>query len=375
MQNVFAEIFNPPWSATLPRADSFDLTNRSNRSDPSCVLNTNLVALAQARGKTPLLEPFSRVCFPFSMKVKFETIFRGVMVFLALTLVGAVWAAPETTTNAEVADHPNGPSAMVGGVEHLEEPYLTFGLDRIEPLQKAIVLGEPVWKYLASLIYLLLAVFVAKLLDLIAAGWLKRLATRTETRLDDVLVELISGPIKVVAFAVLANVGLNVFEWPEKARVYLSNALVLVVAASLTWVTVKMTGVLLDTWRERFAHESDGRFDDQLFSVIRKCLSAFTIVMAVLVTAQNIGINITAALTSLSIGGLAVGLAAQDTLANLFGAVAVFADKPFRVGDQIKLDALEGTVGAVGPPNTRVRNLHREFGAIPHKTVGNPALV
>src|SRR5258708_25575352 len=151
MQNRFSEIFKPPWSAALPRADSFDLTNRSNRSDPSCVLNTNLVALAQARGKTPLLEPFSRVCFPFSMKVKFETIFRGVMVFLALHLVGAVWPVSQTTTNAEVAEHTNRPSAIVRGVEHLDEHYLTFGLDRIEPLQKAIVLGEPVWKYLSSL--------------------------------------------------------------------------------------------------------------------------------------------------------------------------------------------------------------------------------
>ena len=78
--------------------------------------------------------------------------------------------------------------------------------------------------------------------------------------------------------------------------------------------------------------------------------------MAVLVTAQNLGINITAAITSLSIGGLAVGLAAQDTLANLFGAVAVFVDKPFRVGDVIKLDGAEGTVETIGLRSTRVRN-------------------
>src|SRR5260370_19432178 len=252
---------------------------------------------------------------------------------------------------------------------------MTFGLDRIETVQRAVVLGEPLWKYLASLIYILLAVCVAKLLDLIAAGWLKRLAARTETKLDDVLVELFSGPIKVVAFTVLVNIGLNVFEWPERARVYLSKVLVLVVAASLTWVTVKMTGLLLDTWRERFAHEADGRFDAQLFSVIRKSLNAFIIIMPVLVTAQNICINITAALTSLSIGGLAVGLAAQDTLANLFGAVAVFTDKPFRVGDQIKLEGTEGTVEAVGLRSTRGRSLNGELVAIPNKTVGHAAIV
>jgi MscS family membrane protein len=96
--------------------------------------------------------------------------------------------------------------------------------------------------------------------------------------------------------------------------------------------------------------------------------------VAILVTASNIGINITAAITSLSIGGLAVGLAAQDTLANLFGAVAIFADKPFRVGDQIKLDAIEGTVETVGLRSTRVRNPDGHLVTIPNKTMGNAAI-
>jgi len=86
-------------------------------------------------------------------------------------------------------------------------------------------------------------------------------------------------------------------------------------------------------------------------------------------------INITAALASLSIGGLAVGLAAQDTLANLFGAVAVYVDKPFRVGDQIRLDTTEGTVERVGMRSTRVRNTEGNLVAIPNKTVGNAVII
>jgi MscS family membrane protein len=100
----------------------------------------------------------------------------------------------------------------------------------------------------------------------------------------------------------------------------------------------------------------------------------FVIIVAVLVTADNIGIHITAVITSLSIGGLAVGLAAQDTLANLFGAVAVFADKPFRVGDQIKLDPHEGMVESVGIRSTRLRNSDGHLVIIPNKTVGNAAI-
>src|SRR5262249_45723989 len=96
---------------------------------------------------------------------------------------------------------------------------------------------------------------------------------------------------------------------------------------------------------------------------------------AVLVTSQNLGMNVTGLLASLSIGGLAVGLAAQDTLSNLFGGVAIFADKPFRVGDRVQLEAIEGTVGAVGVRSTRVRNLDGYLLAIPNKNMSAANIV
>ena len=101
----------------------------------------------------------------------------------------------------------------------------------------------------------------------------------------------------------------------------------------------------------------------------------FVVVVATLVTLDNIGMNITAAIASLSIGGLAIGLAAQDTLANLFGAVAVFVDKPFRIGDRIKVESVEGDVETIGLRSTRVRTLDGHLASIPNKSVGNTTIV
>jgi MscS family membrane protein len=168
--------------------------------------------------------------------------------------------------------------------------------------------------------------------------------------------------------------GLNFFDWSPRAKIYLSKALILVVAGALTYLAVKILNVLLDAWSRRHAQENERRFNDQLFSVIRVSLDTFLVVVAVLVTAQNMDINITAAIASLSIGGLAVGLAAQDTLANLFGAIAVFVDKPFRVGDQIKLDGAEGVVEIVGLRSTRIRSSEGHLLAVPNKTMGNATI-
>src|SRR2546423_13244297 len=127
-------------------------------------------------------------------------------------------------------------------------------------------------------------------------------------------------------------------------------------------------------WRQRTVADTDRTFDEQLFPIIRKSLKVFVVVVAVLITSQNLGINITTALAGLSVGGLALGLAAQDTVANLFGAVAIFMDKPFRIGDRIQLDSVDGTVETIGLRSTRVRNLDGHLITVPNKTMGNSTI-
>jgi MscS family membrane protein len=310
------------------------------------------------------------------MRVKFETLYGGGMLFLVCLLAWSIWTSAQAATNqTPPAPGTNHPSAFVRDVEHLDQHYLTFWLDRVDFLRDRTLFGEPLWKYPASVIYVLLVFYASKLIDLAACVWLKKLAARTETKLDDLLLELLHGPIKIVAFAVFLIIGLNMFDWPEKVRAWFSKGLIVVVAASLTYLALKIIDLLLVLWRGHAAHEADRRFNEQLLSIVGKSLKAFTVLVAILVTAQNMQVNITAALASLSIGGLAVGLAAQDTLANLFGAIAVYMDKPFRVGDQIKLDSTEGTVEWVGMRSTRVRNPDGHLVAIPNKTVGNAIII
>jgi MscS family membrane protein len=304
------------------------------------------------------------------MRLRFDTLFRASMVFLLVMLVWSIWAGAQTNTNTSPALNTNQPSRLIRNVERLEEHHLTFGLDRIEPLQEHRLMGEPLWKYVASLVYILLAFCAARLVDWLTCVWLKQLAAKTETLLDDLLLALLHGPVRLLAFVIFLNLGLTLFEWSDTAKLFLSKSFIVIVAGSLTYLAVKLISLLLDVWKQRTIREGDRKFDEQLFSLIRRSLVSFVIGVAVLVTAQNLGINITAVITSLSIGGLAVGLAAQDTLGNLFGAVAVFVDKPFRVGDQIKIDGAEGTVEAIGMRSTRVRNPEGHLVAVPNKTMG-----
>ncbi|HOB98704.1 MAG TPA: mechanosensitive ion channel family protein [Verrucomicrobiota bacterium] len=248
-----------------------------------------------------------------------------------------------------------------------------FGLDRVAWLQTK-VLGNPLWQYIASLLYVILAFYAAKLVDRIFQGALKSVTARTTTKFDDLLVELARGPVKVVVFVVLLHIGLHLFQWPDYANTFLSTGLKIVVACSLTYVAVRIVDLAMGEWQRRVEATQEALLDKQLFPVIRKSLKTFVVIVAILVTTQNLGVNVTGLLASLSIGGLAVGLAAQDTLSNLFGAVAVFVDKPFRVGDRVQLDNLDGTVEAIGLRSTRVRNLDGHLVTIPNRTVANAAI-
>jgi MscS family membrane protein len=299
------------------------------------------------------------------MKWRFQWIYRFGLAALLLAAFWSVWAG------AQEAAVTNAPPA--GGVVTATNKFqaLTFGLDGVDFLNQHALLEQPLWKYAASLIYLVLAFCVAWLLDAIVNGWLKRLTGKTKTPADDLLLQLLRGPVKVVAFVILLNIGLGMFEWPARAQLFLSRGLIVIVAVSVTYVVLKMVDLLLGLWRQKIASAQDKIFADMLFPMLGNVTKAVIVVAATALTADNLGIKINSLLAGLSIGGLALGLAAQDTVANLFGAVAIFLDKPFHLGDVIKVEGVEGTVESIGLRSTRIRNSDGHHVTIPNKTMGN----
>jgi len=248
--------------------------------------------------------------------------------------------------------------------------WVNFGLDRIEVLRKPLF-EIPLWQYLASLIYVFLAFYFSKLLDFVIRGQLRRWALKSATPLDDLLLDLLRGPLKVITFVILLHIGLRVFAWPDWLADFISKALRIVVAVSVTYMALRFVDLATGYWKRRMTAHEDRPFSDQLLPIIRNTLKLFTVIVATLLTLQNLGLNVTSLIASLSIGGLALSLAAQDTLANLFGAIAILADKPFLIGDRIKLDQVEGVVESVGLRSTRVRTVAGDVVSIPNKTMGN----
>src|SRR5437867_9053770 len=238
------------------------------------------------------------------MKRKLDLIFRSYVFALIALLLWAVWTEAQTnivlTTNA--ASRRTTPNATDSGrsssVVHKEQ--LTFGLDKIELLNYQWPSAIPLWQYFASLIYIFLAFCVSKLLDSLTHVWLKKWAERTKTKFDDLLIGLLSGPVKVVVFVIFLKIGLEVFDWGTLVNNILDKGLKIIVAGTITYAVLKLIDLLMGIWKERAAVESDRTFAAPLFPIIRKTPTDFVSVVAVLATSQYLGFDITAAIDVLS---------------------------------------------------------------------------
>jgi len=199
----------------------------------------------------------------------------------------------------------------------------------------------------------------------IAALWVLRavtehrlagLAEQTETVADDFAIELVRG-IKTSLFVFVALVGIDAFiAFPppadEAVRIVKIFALVL---QGFAWTNVVVT-FWLGQWARNNPRQSDRTTLAALGFGVRLVLWSLLVLLAL----QNYGVNITTLITGLGVGGIAVALAVQNILGDLFAALSIVLDKPFVLGDYIVVDQHEGTVEKVGLKTTRIRSVNGE---------------
>jgi MscS family membrane protein len=203
-------------------------------------------------------------------------------------------------------------------------------------------------------------------------GFFKRLTTRTETTLDDELIAVWHKPVSAFIAVVGAVVAIKVLKLtPEadNAFRYLSTIAYEVVAL---WFSISSVSCILDHLQA--TAKAKGAAVAAFMPWIKKTVIALVLVFGVLIAAQSLGADVGAFLKAMGIGGLAFALAAQDTLANVFGSIVVAVDQPFRIGEFVQIGAHQGTVEDIGLRSTKLRTPARSLIAIPNKTVAGEAI-
>jgi MscS family membrane protein len=141
-------------------------------------------------------------------------------------------------------------------------------------------------------------------------------------------------------------------------------------AYSIVWLGYRLIDVLA-LWMDAKADATDTKLDDQLVPLITKTLKVFVAVLGGIFVLQNLNVDVGSLLAGVGLGGLAFALAAKDTVANFFGSVMIFIDKPFQIGDWIVIGGVEGTVEEVGFRTTRVRTFYNSLVTVPNGSIVN----
>ncbi len=286
---------------------------------------------------------------------------------LAQTTTAATEAAQTTTTAAAATTvlAKSGVPRTPDLLEHL--------VDEVLGLFNVGSSGNTATHYAIFALILVGAILLRRFVTTIIFNRLKRLAAKTETTLDDKLFPALEGPVTTFVMVTGIFAAVKVLKLSETADRTIGYGSTVAFSLVVFWGLLRAFGAVLDHMHEVAREKQMGVA--AFMPWIKKTLVAIFVVIGVLITVQSLGFNVSTILSGLGIGGLAFALAAQDTIANLFGSIVVAIDQPFKVGETVRIGANTGAVEDIGLRSTKIRLIDRSLVIIPNKLVSSEAII
>jgi MscS family membrane protein len=221
------------------------------------------------------------------------------------------------------------------------------------------------WQWLVLLALSVLGILVERLVTAVVPALLRGQLRRRRLDVDATTARTGLRPFGLLAMTLTWMAFIGWAGLPPQVARFLMAAVRFLAALAGLWSAYRLVEVVSDVLRRR-ARATETRFDDLLVPLFRKSLKVFVTAVGLVFIASVLEIKVTSLLAGLGLGGIAFALAAKDTVANLFGSVTIVLDRPFHVGDWVRIGDEEGTVAEVGFRSTRVRTFYNSQISIPN---------
>lgn len=235
--------------------------------------------------------------------------------------------------------------------------------------------GNTVSEWAIALGIILGSFIAVKICYWVIANIISRITQKTKTRVDDVLIEKLEKPIVYLLIILGYWVSIHYLHFEEEVLTFLEHLAYFALVITITSILSRTIDTIIVEVIMPMADKTDSEFDNQLIPVIRKGIKSIIWILGIIIGLDNIGFDITAMIAGLGIGGLALALAAQDSVKNIFAGIMIFLDKPFRIKDRILIDNFDGVVEEVGLRSTRIRTLQGRIVTIPNSTFTDNSVV
>jgi len=236
-------------------------------------------------------------------------------------------------------------------------------------------LGNTWLQYIEFLGAILIGVLLGKVFYWVSKNIIKGLTRRTKTRLDDLLIHAVERPIIFLLFVIGFYTGSRFLTLSDGGRNIFNNITTLLVTVNVAWFIMNILDALIVNYLKPATEKTKTDLDDTLIPIIRKALKVVIVVITFVMIIDNFGYDVTSLVAGVGLGGLAFALAAQDLLSNLFGGIAILTDKPFKLGDRIRLDEKrDGWIREIGLRTTRMETLDGTMIVIPNSKIADSIL-
>lgn len=230
--------------------------------------------------------------------------------------------------------------------------------------------GQTAEQWTRFLLTLGFAIFLSFIVDLLFRGIFKAFTAKTSWTWDDVAIAELRSPVRVLVVLAGAFFAFRAFTLPHAGKAVLwrwGEAAGTIWVGFLAW---RLQNIVVKVAAPRIS-KSESKLDDQLLRFLGRGMRFVIAFITGVYVLEAFGWKVTSVLAGLGIGGLAFALAAKDTLANLFGSIMLFADRPFQVGNWVIVGGVEGIVEDIGIRSTRIRTFKDTVVTLPNATVAN----
>lgn len=231
--------------------------------------------------------------------------------------------------------------------------------------------GNTIENWGISILIILGAIIIVKLLSLLGKKVIKPFVTGTDNHLDDVIFYSLEAPVKFAIILLGIWIAIHRLVYPDSFVKVVDNAYSILIVLDITWFFGRLFSSLLQVY---WGKQSNGQAN-KMMPIIKRTILVIVWLIGIVMALSNVGVNISALLGTLGIGGIAFALAAQDTVKNVFGAFTILTDKPFSIGDTIRVDSYEGTVVDVGVRSTKIMNYDKRIITFPNYKIADTSIV
>lgn len=221
--------------------------------------------------------------------------------------------------------------------------------------------GNSAYDYFLSVLIFLALMIVLKLFQVIILSHLNKLALKTKTDIDDMLIEIFKDIKPPFYFFISFYFAIKILDIAPLFSKVLFILFLIAIVFEIIQAVSRVLDYAMRKYLERNREEGeDNQHSESMIKLLQVLVKAFLWIFGLVLILSNLGVNVTSLIAGMGIGGLAIALALQNVLSDLFSAFSIYIDKPFKVGDFIMVGTDAGTVEKIGMKTTRIRTLQGE---------------